>query len=76
MSWVDDMYDQAFAQAKALAAFANSPVGQALVVVRRGGDDAADLFIEQHKTILDYAAQIRALKLRIAELEKSCDKSS
>lgn len=76
MSWAEDMFNQAFAEAKALHAFANSPVGQAMAAVRRGGDDAVEVFISQHETIMDYAKQIRNLKLRVAELEKSCNKSS
>lgn len=75
MSWADDMFNQAFAQVKAIHAFANSPVGQALAVVRRGGDDAVEVFISQHQTIMDYAEQIRNLKLRVAELEAACRKS-
>lgn len=72
MGWADDVWDAAFKQAEAIHAFANSPVGQAMAVVRRGGDEAADVFIGQHETIMDYARQIRELKLRVAELEARC----
>ena len=76
MGWADDMWDDAFRQAEAIHNFANSPVGQALRVVRAGGDAAADIFITQHQTLIDYAEQIRNLKLRIAELGANCAKSS
>lgn len=72
MGWADDMWDDAFKQAEAIHAFANSPVGQALAVVRGGGDAAAEVFIGQHETVMDYARQIRELKLRVAELEAAC----
>lgn len=72
MGWADDMWDDAIKQAKAINAFANSPVGQAMAVARGGGEAAVEVFIAQHETIMDYAGQIRALKARVAELEAKC----
>lgn len=76
MGWAEQMFDDAFKQAEAIHAFVNSPVGQALVIIRRGGDDAADVFISQHETVMDYARQIRELKAKVAELEAACQKTA
>lgn len=72
MGWADEMWDDAIKQAKALHAFANSPVGQAMAVARGGGEAAVEVFIGQHETIMDYAGQIRTLKAKVAELEAKC----